>query len=714
MKLCALSRGARLAVVLMLVLSIAYAATGKATTARAASPQTASSFSGPIVPNYSADPDAVFYNGNYYLLYNQGLDNAITVRRATSLGLLNSSPNITVYTADSQTNGFIGYGGFFFHYSSHWYIYDNEFAASPYRAFVLQSSGDDPIGPYTFLADLAGPGPGNNSYVNSAVLVNSQLYSIQTADSPNGHGLYIATMSNPWTVSSGFTLISNPTNGWENGIDEGGSFRIRGNTIYDIFSAGVFQDPSYCVGLLTASTGANLLQASSWTKSSGCVFSSNPSGGVYGPGSMTWFSSPDGTQDWVAYHGKTNSGSVSGGTDRRINAKQVTWDGSGNPVFGSPLALSTYAGLPSGDTGYPVWEAESAIITDAQVRSSGSASGAAYVGGIDNADSSVSLQVSETSAGSYSFRVYFANGWTAAAAHNLTVNGSSPQTVTYPITGSWGTFPNANFVTVTVSLTSGNNSMTFQHASNYAELDKIEPVVGGGTGGTGALTQVAGGANNISVGADGTVIAVAPDNRVWRYTGSGSLPWTEITGGLLTRVAVRSANDLWGRATNGTIWRYNGSSWSNIAGNGTDIAAGADGSVWRTDPIGTYAWTGGTSTTDPNVNWTLVSGSSPSGAALVNQVSGKSPTDIWGVDSSTRIWHYNGTAWKQVAGGLIWVSEGADGTVEGTAPDDRVWLYTGSGSLPWTERPGPLAQLSVGTISNLWGVDSSTNIFRTL
>jgi len=61
MNLSALARGSRLALVLALALSITYVAVGKAPPVRAASPQTASSFSGPIVPNYSADPDMVYY-----------------------------------------------------------------------------------------------------------------------------------------------------------------------------------------------------------------------------------------------------------------------------------------------------------------------------------------------------------------------------------------------------------------------------------------------------------------------------------------------------------------------------------------------------------------------------------------------------------------------------------------------------------------------------
>lgn len=222
------------------------------------------------------------------------------------------------------------------------------------------------------------------------------------------------------------------------------------------------------------------------------------------------------------------------------------------------------------------------------------------------------------------------------------------------------------------------------------------------------------GYNNVSVGADGTVIALASNDSVWKYNGSG---WTKITGKLLTRVAVRLAGDIWGRATDGTIWRYtrghHGGTWAKIAGNGTDIAAGSDGTIWRTDDTGTYKWNGGTSPKDPTGNWTVVPGSAPGGVALLVQASGKSATDLWGVGINDSIWHYNGTSWTQITGGLKWVSEGSDGTVEGVAPDNRVWLFTGVSPLPWTERPGPLAQLSVETINNVWGAAPGGNIVKT-
>jgi virginiamycin B lyase len=148
-------------------------------------------------------------------------------------------------------------------------------------------------------------------------------------------------------------------------------------------------------------------------------------------------------------------------------------------------------------------------------------------------------------------------------------------------------------------------------------------------------------------------------------------------------------------------------------GGAYDISAGADGSVWATASGGTYLWTGGTSTTSWPVNWTLVPGSAPGGSALLAQASGRSSTDLWGVDSSGNVWHYNGSSWTQSPGpgsSMVWVSEGADGTVYGVDSSDSTWRYTGSG---WTPGSGPLTQLSVGTSTHIWGVDSHDNIWST-
>ena len=80
------------------------------------------------------------------------------------------------------------------------------------------------------------------------------------------------------------------------------------------------------------------------------MFSRDDAFGTYGPGSMTWFKSPDGSQDWVAFHVKTTTANDFSGDDRRLEVKQVTWNGS-TPVLGTPLQLNASYSLPTADPG---------------------------------------------------------------------------------------------------------------------------------------------------------------------------------------------------------------------------------------------------------------------------------------------------------------------------------------------------------------------------
>ncbi|BDZ47484.1 CBM35 domain-containing protein [Naasia aerilata] len=121
------------------------------------------------------------------------------------------------------------------------------------------------------------------------------------------------------------------------------------------------------------------------------------------------------------------------------------------------------------------YEAEEAKVTGAQMRSTVSASGKRYVGGIDNAGNSVSFKrvLNEGATGTYTLRVYYTNGGGSPATHLLTVNHQSPITVTYAPTPAWGTFAAGQWVDIPITLEHGYNVLTFSKAANYAELDLI-------------------------------------------------------------------------------------------------------------------------------------------------------------------------------------------------------------------------------------------------
>lgn len=124
------------------------------------------------------------------------------------------------------------------------------------------------------------------------------------------------------------------------------------------------------------------------------------------------------------------------------------------------------------------YEAESASRSGGSVRSASSASGASYVGGLDNVGNSVQWNVSAPAAGEYRMAINYANGWSAGSKLNLYVNGTNTATIPFPQTDAYGNF-SRNIVEVPVELVAGNNTLKLQKdgdssATGYTELDYID------------------------------------------------------------------------------------------------------------------------------------------------------------------------------------------------------------------------------------------------
>lgn len=98
--------------------------------------------------------------------------------------------------------------------------------------------------------------------------------------------LYIAEMSNPWTISGKQVMLSKPEYQWETigfGVNEGPAVLKKNGRIFISYSASATDD-HYCMGLLTAWDTSDLLDPNSWTKSLEPVFKTNEETGQYGPG----------------------------------------------------------------------------------------------------------------------------------------------------------------------------------------------------------------------------------------------------------------------------------------------------------------------------------------------------------------------------------------------------------------------------------------------
>jgi GH43 family beta-xylosidase len=431
----------------------------------------------PIKPR-GQDPSVVYKDGFYYLVQSENGDKELYVYKAPTLSGIASGTRVRVWAAPASGPECCELWAPELQFlQGKWYIY---YAADDgnnanHRMYALESAGSDPQGSYVSRGKVAAPT--DRWAIDGTVLENNGalyfLWSGWAGTVNTQQNLYIAPMSNPWTISGERVLISEPTAAWERRggdgvnlpyINEGPQPLVRNGKVFVVFSASGSWSDDYCLGTLTASASANLLLRSSWTKSGNCVFSK--AAGAYGPGHNSFTTSPDHAEDWLVYHANTVSGSSWGGRSLRIQA--FGWDGSGNPVFGTPVAAGASIGGPSGER----YEAENAVLNRASARTACcGASNGSVVGYIDFADSSVNFQSLQVpSAGTYALSIRFANGSGATSTHNVSVNGGPSTVVSYPSTGwdNWST------VTIHVNLAAGNNTVRFTRGTSYAELDYID------------------------------------------------------------------------------------------------------------------------------------------------------------------------------------------------------------------------------------------------
>jgi len=146
-------------------------------------------------------------------------------------------------------------------------------------------------------------------------------------------------------------------------------------------------------------------------------------------------------------------------------------------------SVDVHAGRPTtppiGPTTDPAdatrYEAEDGVVTNATVRADPTASGGAVVGGLDFADSSVTVRVHAERSGRATLGIRFANGsdrggYPVESTHTVTVNGRDAGVVTFAHT-TWG-----NWTTVEhqVRLSRGWNTVTLTRATSFAELDAVD------------------------------------------------------------------------------------------------------------------------------------------------------------------------------------------------------------------------------------------------
>jgi beta-glucosidase-like glycosyl hydrolase len=147
------------------------------------------------------------------------------------------------------------------------------------------------------------------------------------------------------------------------------------------------------------------------------------------------------------------------------------------------------------------------------------------------------------------------------------------------------------------------------------------------------------------------------------------------------------------------------STWKSAPGLATNIATGADGSVWviGTNPVsggyGIYRWT--------VTGWAAV----PGGAVRIAVGPDGSP---WVVNSAQRIYRRVGSSWVLYPGAAVDIAAGANGAVwvVGINPVPGgygIYYWTGTG---WAGVSGGAVAIAVGPDGSPWVVNSAQRIYR--
>ncbi len=417
-------------------------------------------------------------DGRYYLTVTTGDD--VTLIRSDTLTGLAAGERKVVWTPPKSGPASKGLWAPELHFlRGKWYVYvaadDGENAH--HRMYVLENPAADPFaGAFVLKGKLADPAADRWAIDGTVLDLGGRLYFIWSGwegAEDVCQILYIAPMSDPWTLAGPRVEISRPTHPWETrgappAVNEGPEALVRGRTVFLIYSASGSWTDHYCLGLLTASVDADLLSPASWTKHPHPVFEGG--NGVVAPGHCSFTTSPDGTEDWLLYHAAKFPGA---GWDRSVRAQRFTWSADGTPRFGRPASPNVPVPLPQGEPPRRRYEAEDADLGGAAtvVRRPGASRGMA-VGSLDAPGSYAEFSVAVRRPGAFLLTVRFANGGPSRkpATHRVVVNGGRRRTVRFPYIGpdNWST------VSFPAELRGGTNRVRISGGEHATEIDCID------------------------------------------------------------------------------------------------------------------------------------------------------------------------------------------------------------------------------------------------
>lgn len=292
-------------------------------------------------------------DGYYYFTASVPEFDRIEIRKTRNLSDLGGGESVVIWR--KRTSGVMSaniWAPELHFIDSRWYVY---FAAANnteprtglynHRIFVLENGNTDPLsGGWIERGQIITMW---DSFSLDATTFESggTRYLVWAQKDPRVAGnsnLYIAVMKNPWTLNGRQVMLSKPELPWEMKgylVNEGPAVLVRGGKIFITYSCSA-TDANYCMGLLSANAGSDLLNPRSWTKSPVPVFETSEKNSQYGPGHNCFTADEEGLRDLLVYHAR-NYREIAGDPlhdpNRHTRIQCFGWTEEGNPDFGVPL-----------------------------------------------------------------------------------------------------------------------------------------------------------------------------------------------------------------------------------------------------------------------------------------------------------------------------------------------------------------------------------------
>ncbi len=289
-------------------------------------------------------------DGSYYFTASVPEYDKIVLRKAAHLGDLPDAEEKTIWTChnDGPMSKHIWAPEIHYLFGK-WYIY---FAAGEkediwkIRPYVLECQGADPMNdPWVELGKMQRSSDDEFSFeafsLDGTVFENKGSWYYVWAEKVSVgrqiSNLYIARLEKADKLSTAQVLLTTPDYDWERRgywVNEGPGVLKAGGKLYLTYSASDTSS-NYCVGMLSISEDADMLDPRAWSKERQPVLTTDASKEIYGPGHNSFTKDDDGN-DIMVFHARSYKDIVGDplyDPNRHARLLPVSFDENGKPVF---------------------------------------------------------------------------------------------------------------------------------------------------------------------------------------------------------------------------------------------------------------------------------------------------------------------------------------------------------------------------------------------